>query len=151
MVTGHLYLGGYIGDMEAEGRWLADKITGWAESVETLSGVSRKHPQSAYARLQKSLQQEWAFMQRVTPGIGNAFVPVETAYRREGSRTCQSNRRDWPFQKQHRRPLRTRRRPVSSQYTLLQHSGARWSSRQQTTRPTSGRVRQRFGDEANSR
>ena len=55
VVTGHRYLRGYIGDREAEGGWLADKITGWAESVETLARVSRKYPQSAYTGLQKSL------------------------------------------------------------------------------------------------
>ena len=55
VVTGHRYLGGHIGDREAEGRWLADNITGWAESVEILTGVSRKHPQYAYAGLQKPL------------------------------------------------------------------------------------------------
>ena len=58
---------------------MAENIKGWTESVEILAGVSRKHPQSAYAGLQKSLQQEWAFVQRVTPGIGDAFRPVETA------------------------------------------------------------------------
>ena len=58
---------------------MADKIKGSTESVEILSGVSQKHPQSAYAGLQKSLQQEWAFVQRVTPGVGNAFRPVEMA------------------------------------------------------------------------
>ena len=42
-----------------------------------IPGVARKHPQSAYAGLQKSLQQEWAFVQHVNPGIGNAFGPVE--------------------------------------------------------------------------
>ena len=52
-------------------------MEGWAESVRTLAGVARKHPQSAYAGLQKSLRQEWAFVQRVTTGIGDAFVPVE--------------------------------------------------------------------------
>ena len=62
VVTGHQYLGGFIGDSEAEKRWLAGKVTGWAESVETLTGVSRKHPQSAYARLHKSLHQEWEFV-----------------------------------------------------------------------------------------
>ena len=60
---------------------MTDNITGWAESVETLACVSRKHPQSAYVGLQKSLQQEWAFMQRVTPGIGDAFGLVEKALR----------------------------------------------------------------------
>ena len=52
-------------------------MEGWAESVRTLSGVARKHPQSAYAGLKKSLQQEWVFMQRVTLGIGDAFGTVE--------------------------------------------------------------------------
>ena len=58
---------------------MAEKIKGWTESVEILSGVSQKHLQSAYSGLQKSLQQEWTFVQRVTPGIGNAFRLVETA------------------------------------------------------------------------
>ena len=57
VMTGHQYLGGFKGDREAEKRWLANKITGWAESMETLSGFSRNNPQSAYAGLQKSLQQ----------------------------------------------------------------------------------------------
>ena len=60
---------------------MADKITGWAESVETLTRVSRKHPYSAYAGLQKSLQQEWAFVQKVTSAIVNAFSPLEKALR----------------------------------------------------------------------
>ena len=47
--------------------------------METLAGVSCKHSQSTYAVLQKSLQQEWAFVQGITPGIVNAFVPVEKA------------------------------------------------------------------------
>ena len=56
---------------------MAAKIKGWTESVEILAGVSQKHPQSAYAGLQKSLQQEWALMKRVTTGIGDAFGLVE--------------------------------------------------------------------------
>ena len=79
MVTGQRYLGGYIGDREAEGSWLVAKIKGWMESVAILARVVQKHPQSAYAGLQKSLQQEWAFVQRVSPGVGNYFGPVETA------------------------------------------------------------------------
>ena len=81
VVTGHRYLGGYIEDRESEGRWLVDKITGRAESVDTLAGFSRKHPQSAYAGLQKSIQQEWVFVHQVTPGIGDDFGLVEKALR----------------------------------------------------------------------
>ena len=53
------------------------KIQGWTDSVAILAGVAQKHPQYAYAELQESLQQEWAFVQRVTPGVGNSFDPVE--------------------------------------------------------------------------
>ena len=56
VVTGSQYLGGFIGDGAAENSWLARKVDGWGESVGTLAGVSRKHLQSAYAGLQKSLQ-----------------------------------------------------------------------------------------------
>ena len=44
VVTGHRYARVFIRDREAEERWLGEKITGWAESVETLTGVSCKHP-----------------------------------------------------------------------------------------------------------
>ena len=47
--------------------------------METLAGDSRMNPQSTYAGLQKSLQKEWAFTQWVTPGIGDAVIPVEKA------------------------------------------------------------------------
>ena len=57
------------------------KIWGWSESVKVMAAVARKHAQSPYAGLQKSLQQEWAFLQRVTPGVGEAFGPVEEALR----------------------------------------------------------------------
>ena len=77
VVTGSRYLGGFIGERETEDQWVKDKLEGWAEFVGTLDGVAHKHPQSAYAGLQKSLQQEWLFVQRVTPGIGDSFGPVE--------------------------------------------------------------------------
>ena len=47
--------------------------------METLAGFFRKHPQSTYAGLQESLQQEWTFVKRITPSIGGAFGPVDKA------------------------------------------------------------------------
>ena len=44
VVTGSRYLGGFIGDGEAEKSCLEGKVEGWAESVGTLAGVSYKHP-----------------------------------------------------------------------------------------------------------
>ena len=72
-------MGGYIDDAAAEREWLKEKVQGWKESVSVLAGVAHKHLQSAYAGLQKSLQQEWSFVQRVTLGVGGAFGPVEEA------------------------------------------------------------------------
>ena len=40
VVTGHRYLGGYIGDREAESIWLKEKIKGWTESVAILYWVA---------------------------------------------------------------------------------------------------------------
>ena len=55
VVIGSRYLGGFIGDGAAEKSWLSGKVEGWEDSVGNLAGVSRKHPQSAYSGLQKSL------------------------------------------------------------------------------------------------
>ena len=79
VMMGHHYLGGYIRDRESEGSWLEPNIKEWTKSVAFLARVSQKYPQSPYAGLQKSLQQEWEFVQRVTPGVGDSFRPVEKA------------------------------------------------------------------------
>ena len=49
--------------------------------MATLAGVAHWHPQTTYTGLKKYLQQECAFLQRVTPGIGMAFQPVEDKLR----------------------------------------------------------------------
>ena len=55
IVTGICYLGFFFRDRPAEYSWLAEKFQGWTESVKNLLGVVRKHSQSAYEGLQKSL------------------------------------------------------------------------------------------------
>ena len=52
-------------------------MEGCWDSVVTLAGVARWHLQTAYAGLQKSLQQEWDFAQHITPDIGMDFQSVE--------------------------------------------------------------------------
>ena len=52
------YIGGFVGNREAEDNWMEEKVQGWVELVKALSGVSCKNPKSDYAGLQKSLQQE---------------------------------------------------------------------------------------------
>ena len=43
VLTGSRYLGGFICDRDAETTWLDEKVQGWAESLRTLLGVTRKH------------------------------------------------------------------------------------------------------------
>ena len=75
--TGNRYLGGFIGEDEALNEWLAEKTEFWEEAVTDLTSVTKVFPQAAYSGLQKSLQQEWQFVQRVTKGIGNEFACIE--------------------------------------------------------------------------
>ncbi len=58
------------------------KIKDWAESVSELALIAKRYPQAAYAGLQKSLQQEWQFLQQVTEGLGNEFskIALELSY-----------------------------------------------------------------------
>ena len=79
IMTGSRQLGGFIQDGAAEKRRLHRKVGGWAESVRTISGVAHKHPQSAYAGLQKSLHHDWSFVQRVTLGRGYALGQFKKA------------------------------------------------------------------------
>jgi hypothetical protein len=78
---GHRYVGGFLGSDDALGKWLGPKIQQWVQGIETLAKVARRYPQTAYAGLTKSLQQEWQYLQRVVPACGAAFEPVEAAIR----------------------------------------------------------------------
>ena len=76
IVTGSRYLRGLVGSKAAQDSWLGYKVERWQNIVATLDGVAQWHPQTAYSFLQKTLQQEWAFVKRVTPDIGMAFQGV---------------------------------------------------------------------------
>ena len=77
--AGHRYVGGFIGSAEAQRQWLAPQIQKWAQGVESLARVATRFPQTAYAGLVKSLQSEWQYLQRVSPGVALSFAPVEAA------------------------------------------------------------------------
>jgi hypothetical protein len=77
--TGHRYLGSYIGDQGPLDVWLRSKVHTWAEAVKALARVAKTHPQSAYSALQRALQQEWQFVQRVVQGCGASFEELKAA------------------------------------------------------------------------
>jgi hypothetical protein len=59
--------------------WMGEKTEAWKDAVHDLASAAPNYPQAAYAGLQKSLQQEWQFAQRVTKNIGPEFESVELA------------------------------------------------------------------------
>jgi hypothetical protein len=77
--AGSRYVGGFIGTDGALDQWLQPQIAKWRDGVQALARVARRHPQTAYAGLAKSLQSEWQYVQRVAPGIGDRFAEVEEA------------------------------------------------------------------------
>ena len=79
VVTRIRCLGGFIGDQESKNLWLAEKLKRWTHSVDVLDKVACRHLQTAYAGLQKSIQQEWDFVHRVKLHTREAFRPVEEA------------------------------------------------------------------------
>jgi hypothetical protein len=62
-----------IGLAEDQPDWVKSKMSDWAAAIHELSLVATHYPQWAYAGLQKSLQQEWQFLQRVTGELGGEF------------------------------------------------------------------------------
>ena len=82
--TGYRYLGGFVGDQETEANHIASKVRDWAEAVESLSAVANDYPQAAYSAMQRSLQQEWQFIQRVSSldtNNPNTYSPLEDVIR----------------------------------------------------------------------
>ena len=82
-LDGHRYIGGFVGSDQAKQEWIEPQIQQWVEGVRLLSGAAKKYPQAAYTALSKSLQSEWTYLQRVVPGIADAFGPVENIFERE--------------------------------------------------------------------
>jgi hypothetical protein len=57
--------------------WVREKVTFWSSVVTDLAFAALSHPQTAFAGLQKSLQHEWQFVQRVIGDIGDCFDDVK--------------------------------------------------------------------------
>ena len=79
--NGWRYLGGFVGAARERARWIDEQIEDWRHGVERLAMVAKRFPQTAFAGLTKSLQSEWQYLQRVVPGLSEAFGPIEAALR----------------------------------------------------------------------
>jgi len=76
--NGYRYLGSFIGG-KLETEWMVSKIDDWIEAVGQVAEMAKYVPQSAYVGIQRVLQQEWTFVQRVVPNIANLFSGLEVS------------------------------------------------------------------------
>ena len=83
VVTGSRYLGSFIGETMERDSWIANKVDDWVHSIKKLADAARAYPQSAYSALQRSVQQEWQYLQRTTPNIESCFDQLEKAIQEE--------------------------------------------------------------------
>jgi hypothetical protein len=79
VVMGSRYLGGLIGEKTAFDKWIRKETKSWMEAVTELAVVAKNFPQYAYSGLQKALQQERQFVQRVKEVVGEEFTNIEEA------------------------------------------------------------------------
>jgi hypothetical protein len=75
-------LGGLVGEKEDRDEWLESKIVTWFDIIKQLSMVAGPYPQSSYAGMQKSVQAEWTFVQRVVWDMGDKFDTIGEAMHR---------------------------------------------------------------------
>jgi hypothetical protein len=79
VTTGSRYLGGFIGEEDNQDEWLEELTEKWTSAIGELVLAAKLYPQFAYCGLNKSLQQEWHFIQRVCEGISGSFTGVKEA------------------------------------------------------------------------
>ena len=77
VVTGHRFLGGFLGSRSERDEYVMSKVHKWVEHVDVLAGAAVTQPQLAYAALSRSLQHEWKFLLRVVPQCGQLFQELE--------------------------------------------------------------------------
>ena len=73
VVTGHRFLGGFLGSRSERDEYVMSKVHKWVGHVDVLAGAVVTQPQLAYATLSRSLQHKWKFLLLVVPQCGQLF------------------------------------------------------------------------------
>ena len=68
IMTGHRFLGGYVGSAADCQDWVQRKIEVWIHSVHALSKAADLQPQALFVAFTQLLLAEWTFLQRVIAG-----------------------------------------------------------------------------------
>ena len=73
IVSGHHFLGGFIGEKDEVHGFVLEKVTTWTSGVNKLAEAAEFYPQAAFAALSKSMQFQWSYLQRVVPDCDSCF------------------------------------------------------------------------------
>ena len=63
VVTGHRFLGGFVGRVEETEKWIHKKVQVWSKAIQNLSKAAQSQPHLPYISFTKSLQNEWSYIQ----------------------------------------------------------------------------------------
>ena len=74
-----IQIGFLVGSDEANQRCDEYKVENWVAWVNHLAGFARAFPHKNYNGLKMFHHQEWQSVQKITPGVGNLFLPMESA------------------------------------------------------------------------
>lgn len=81
IVRAKRFLGGMIGPASNKKSYVKEKVEKWVGYVEKFTLAAKKSPQAAHAAFTKSLQCEWAFVQRAIQGCEEEYLPLRDAIR----------------------------------------------------------------------
>ena len=73
VVTGHRFLGGFLGSYSDRDEYVMSKVRKWVEHVDVLAGAAVTQPQLTYAALSRSLQHEWNFCYMLFHSVVSCF------------------------------------------------------------------------------
>ena len=79
IVSGHRFLGGFIGEKDEVRGFVLEKVTTWTSGVNKLAEAAEFYPQAAFAALSKSMQFQWSYLQRVVPDCDSCFELLRNA------------------------------------------------------------------------
>ncbi len=77
MVTGHRYLGSFIGTREEQEHFVDLKAKEWETCVKKMSSAAEQYPHESLTAFNRSLQHEWGFVSSVIPECVNQMSAVE--------------------------------------------------------------------------
>jgi hypothetical protein len=77
--TGSRYFRGFVGEHKDRDEWLESKILTLVDIINQLTIIMGPYPQPGHAGLQKSVQAELTFVQRVVRDVGNTFDTIREA------------------------------------------------------------------------